>query len=452
MSMQDTLDRYSRFHRVDEAGQVFSTQTAYIRIGEEAWSALPGDLDLNTATARLALFWDHNTKRVAGDSVLACLEAAGFTVDVYEFLEDDEGLIIADDARVLWTREKLSTQRYDHAVAVGAGTINDLVKMASFQVELPYSTVPTAASMNGYTSAIAAILSEGVKTTQPCHAPIGVYAAPTVVATAPYRMTASGLGDLYSKPVSNADWRLSHRLLGSPYSPIVMEIVEAGGALLQGVAPKLPSGDTEAVSKLLGALMLSGLAMQAGGSSQSASGAEHLISHYIDMTAFAFNQPHDLHGCQVAVGTMVSSRLYEAFRALDPETIDVEARVAAHIEWEDYEPMLRQRFGSLQEAVLKHAGKMYPTKEEVRERLTLLRANWSSIIADVSKTLRPSMELRDELRSAQVPTGFSELGVDAGRALDAVRFCKDIRARYTILHLASELGILDDLAAELIRD
>ena len=91
--------------------------------------------------------------------------------------------------------------------------------------------------MNGYTSSIAAILSAGVKTTQPCTPPVAVYADPRTMAAAPARMIASGIGDLYSKPVSNADWRLSHRLLGTPHSAIVMEIVEAGSTLLEGVAP-----------------------------------------------------------------------------------------------------------------------------------------------------------------------------------------------------------------------
>jgi glycerol-1-phosphate dehydrogenase [NAD(P)+] len=37
-------------------------------------------------------------------------------------------------------------------VAVGSGTLNDLVKRASHEVERPYLTVATAASVDGYTS------------------------------------------------------------------------------------------------------------------------------------------------------------------------------------------------------------------------------------------------------------------------------------------------------------
>ena len=93
---------------------------------------------------------------------------------------------------------------------------------------------------------------------------------------APYRMIASGIGDLYSKPVSNADWRLSYRLNDSFFSPIVMEIVDAGNTLLEGVAPRLPDRNFETVANLTGAVMLSGLGMQAAGSSGPASGVSTL--------------------------------------------------------------------------------------------------------------------------------------------------------------------------------
>ena len=64
--------------------------------------------------------------------------------------------------------------------------------------------------------------------------------------------------------------------------------------------------------------MLSGLAMSVAGSSSPASGGEHLISHFIDMTAHAYDLPYDFHGCQVGVGTLTTAFIYEKLKALDP--------------------------------------------------------------------------------------------------------------------------------------
>ena len=120
---------------------------------------------------------------------------------------------------------------------MGAGTINDIVKFATFQQGLPAACVGTAPSMNGYTSKIAAILSDGVKTTNPCHAPLVVIADLEVMARGPARMIASGLGDLISKPVSNSDWQLSAHLNGTPHSAEAMAVIERGAELLEDVAP-----------------------------------------------------------------------------------------------------------------------------------------------------------------------------------------------------------------------
>jgi glycerol-1-phosphate dehydrogenase [NAD(P)+] len=88
----------------------------------------------------------------------------------------------------------------------------------------------------------------------------------------------------------------------------------------------------------------------------------------------------------------------------------------------------------------------------LRARLQRLVSEWDSIQADVATTLRPSAELEAELRSANCPTRFAEIGVDTARAVRAIVLSRDIRARYTILHLASELGVLDAFAkAEVSR-
>lgn len=451
--MKDLFDRYTSFDRTGADGTRYTTETRIVRVERDAVRSLAEAVRAVAEPGPVAVVFDAITRGIAGADAATALRDAGF--DVVEILLEerpDEDAIVCDDARIDEAEARLREARVSHAVAVGAGTINDVVKMASFRAGFGYTSVGTAPSMNGYTSSIAAILSEGVKTTQPCHAPLAAIADIDVMANAPYRMIASGIGDLYSKPVSNADWRLSHRLLGTAHSTIVMEIVEAGSKVLDGVAPRLPERDPDAVARLTGALMLSGLAMQAAGTSGPASGGEHLISHFIDMTSVAFGESHDFHGCQVAVGTITTSRLYEAVRQLDPAEIDIDARVAAHPEWDTYEPVLLERFGPLADAVLAHAHRMYPQRAEVRARLETLVASWDSIMEDVGGTLRGSAVLEAELRSAECPTRFPEIDVAPDRARRAIAHSKDIRARYTILHLASELGVLDGFAASYVDE
>ncbi|MCB9643311.1 MAG: iron-containing alcohol dehydrogenase [Myxococcales bacterium] len=398
---------------------------------------------------------DAITHKIAGEEVIASLEAARQPHALYVIEPaDGEETPVADDKKVALLQEHIQSagSQIVACVAVGAGTVNDIAKMATFRAGVPYAVVATAPSMNGYTSGIAALLSDGVKTTQGCHAPVACLVDLDVMAQSPARMIASGFGDLLSKPVSNADWRLGYLLNDAGYSSDAMVLVEAGSVLLEGVASKLPLRHVEAVGRLSASLCLSGLSMSLAGSSSPASGGEHLISHYIDMTHFSFGEGHDFHGCQVGVGTITTAAMYEKLAAMDPTTIDVEARVAALQPWPTYEAMLRERFGTLYSAVESHAKQAYPSPEQLRTRLTKLKEGWDAILADVRETLRSAKAIREELLSAACPVTFREIGVTDERARRAVVYCKDIRARYTILHLAGELGMLDVWADEILRD
>ncbi len=395
---------------------------------------------------------DDNTWKAAGQDLAARLNEAGLSWSRYTVEVPSDGSDpICEDGRIAAFQQALVQTNSTAAIAVGSGTVNDIVKLASHNEGIPMASVGTAPSMNGYTSGIAAVLSDGVKTTVPCTAPLVVIADIDVMAEAPYRMICSGLGDLMSKPVSNADWQLSAWLNGTFHSDEAMEIIEAGAAMLDGVAPALPDRDRQAVAGLTASLMLSGLAMSVAGSSSPASGGEHLISHFIDMTAIAFDEPHDFHGCQVGVGTITSGLLYEKLQALDPASIDIDARVDALLPWNEYEELLRERFGPLFESVVKHAKPAYPSPEDLRRRLTLLCDEWDYLKTNVRRTLRTGQSLEDELRAANCPVRFSELGVEPDRARRAIVHSKDIRNRYTILHLAWELGLLDEWAEEALE-
>ena len=433
------LERYH--HDLDTRAVIVSTNAfdgcvdlLRLHLGTEEAAAPP----------RWAVLFDENTHRVAGERLDQALREAGIDWEGFR-LQAPQGhqVPICDDAAVATMERQLALGGFTGAIAVGAGTINDIVKLAAHHQRIPMACVATAPSMNGYTSTIAAVLSDGVKTTVPCTAPRVVVADLDVMAEAPYRMIASGLGDLISKPVSNADWLLSARLNDTHHCAEAMAVIEQGAALLEGVAPDLPRRDRHAVGGLTRSLILSGLAMTIAGSSSPASGGEHLISHFLDMTAYAFDQPHDFHGCQVGVGTLTTALLYERLRALDPSTIDPEARAAALLPWPNYRRELQQRFGPLFDAVVAHAEPGYPSPQQLCARLERLVARWDEVMQAVGQTLRTRASIEAELNAAQAPTRFSDLGVDRDRARRAILHSKDIRNRYTILHLAWELGTLE---------
>jgi glycerol-1-phosphate dehydrogenase [NAD(P)+] len=436
-------------HYLDRHESVLDTREALVGRGaiEDCYGVLENVLSAGTWLVAT----DANTRKAAGERLTAALDARGQSWEpfrVEEVARHDPP--ICTDRLVDACAEAMRERNCSAGIAVGSGTINDTVKMAAHRLGRPMAVVATAPSMNGYTSGIAAILSDGVKTTNACTAPRVVVADLQVMAEAPSRMIASGLGDLISKPVSNTDWAISAELNDTPHSADAVEIIDEGAAALEGIAPRLPERNREAVRGLVESLLLSGIAMSVAGSSSPASGGEHLVSHHIDMTAHAFDRPHDLHGCQVGVGTIVSAYLYERLQEYDPSDLEIDRRVEQLPDWSTYDETLRDRFDSLYGAVVEHARPGYPSPDELRRRLQQLVDQWDDILGRAAGSLRSRSSIERELEAAGAPTRFAHLGVDRNRALRSVVHSKDIRNRYTILHLCWEIGTLEAWGTEAV--
>ncbi len=155
--------------------------------------------------ASCLLVADANTVEASEEKVHIALRNAGIVIEekIYPATPFEA---TQEQADVVAT----AGQDRDFYVAVGAGTLCDLAKDAASKQGKPVLLYPTAASMNGYTSAIVALKVRGLKRTIPCAPALGVFADPEVVATAPQRMTAAGVADFLSKCSSAADWRAAH--------------------------------------------------------------------------------------------------------------------------------------------------------------------------------------------------------------------------------------------------
>lgn len=198
----------------------------------------------------------------------------------------------------------------DLILAVGAGTIHDISRYIAFQYKIPFVSVPTAASVDGFVSTVAAMTWNGLKKTMPTAAPMAVFADSTIFARAPKRLNASGVSDLLGKYICLADWKISHILTGEYYCETIVELEERALKTVRSCLRAIAAGDEESCEKLMYALILSGLAMQMVGNSRPASCAEHHLSHLWEMEVI--NGHLDaLHGEKVSVGTVLVLKEYK---------------------------------------------------------------------------------------------------------------------------------------------
>ncbi len=438
-------------------------ETRHIHVGPGAPGALAAWLQgahPQAAGGRDLVVADAHTFAAAGQAVVEALRAAGRDVEVHvlrsEATAHAQEHLTCDDALVDEVGALLTREPERNPIAVGAGTVNDTVKMASFRAGRAYQVVPTAASMNGYTSAIAAVLSRGVKRTLPAHQPEALFADLEVLQRAPAFLARAGFGDLLSKPFSNADWLLSHVIRGVPYDPAAGALIdEAYGPLLDHAAG-VDSGEAQATTLLMETLLVSGFSMALAGTSAPASGGEHLVSHYWDMEQHCQEAPlRALHGTQVGVATWAAALLYERLMDLDASAIEPAAAARRRPDdgWLDALPSLHPR---LTPPVVAEVRQQIAAKQRtgaaLQAELETVRQGWDALRARVRPTLVPAARVEAALRAAGCPRKPSDLGLTVDEMAHTLRVCRHIRARYVAWDLAADLGTLDGWAQEIARE
>lgn len=393
---------------------------------------------------------DENTFSIAGERVIALLRATGHPLrEPVVFpgsptLRPDIRHVAALRARFEGAGESILP------IAVGSGSINDLTKRAAYEVGLPYISVATAASMDGYTASGAALIHNGVKQTFGCDAPVAVIADLNVLRAAPAAMTAAGYGDLLGKITAGADWIVADALGVEPIVPDVWEMVQGPLPAMIADPARFPASDPASIEQLFSGLVMTGLAIQISGSTRCASGSEHQFSHLWEMRGLEHDGELVSHGFKVGVGSLFATAIYERLLAYDWTVLDVEAAVAkwpsvktmeVEIEAMDDSPALIER--ALEECRAKHL-----TADALRERLTLLRGIWPELKSRLEGQLMPSASLRAHLAAGGCPTEAEQIGLTLGQVRASYAPARRIRRRYTVYDLVYEMGVLDYLVAE----
>ncbi len=395
---------------------------------------------------------DENTFKVAGEQVQQHLSAGGRTLlDPYIF--PGQPTLRAEYANITTLVESLRT--HDAIpVAVASGTLNDIVKRAASETGRPYLAVATAASVDGYTSFGASITKGGYKQTLTCPAPRAVLADLDVLTAAPAIMTASGYGDLLGKVPAGADWIVADTLGVEPIDPHVWSLVQGPLREATDRPAELQAGDRGAMQALVEGLMMSGLAMQVAGSSRPASGAEHYFSHLWELEGLAHGVeggPPPEHGLKVGFGSIAIAAFYQRLLQRDLSAIDINRRRDAWPSWAEVELQVQAAHTTpgLDQAALAQSREKYIDADQLAARLALLRERWPALRERLQEQLRTADQLRAQLRAAGCPTSPAELGLRLADLQATYIRARMIRSRYTVLDLAYETGILDEIVEEL---
>lgn len=310
----------------------------------------------------------------------------------------------------------------DIIIAVGGGTVNDIARYTAYKLGLRFVSVPTAASVDGFCSSVAAMTWYGFKTSLTAKAPELVVADLDVICAAPQELWKSGVGDILAKFTALADWRIAHSLTGEYLCPEIYGLVMGAASSVLELAGELPSGDMRAFGELTRALLISGIAMQLMGNSRPASGAEHHISHLIEMHPAGLPVCFDaLHGEKTGVGSVLTARTYRAlteqrFLRLDRDLAPSDEEVRAF-----FGPELGGK-------ILRENDCLGPVSED-----GLARA-WPAICEAVAQIPSPE-RLELVLKGLGAKYRPEDIGVDCRDTELLLRFSPLVRDRLTLMRL-----------------
>ena len=430
-----------------------ATDTEKVAIGSGVLASI-GDLFAEGFDGRPAIVVaDENTFAIAGEEVQRHLDGAGRDL-IEPYVFPGEPTLYAEYANI----ERLVDALGRHEavpVAVGSGTLNDIVKRASHECGRPYLCVATAASMDGYTAFGASIEKDGLKQTLACSAPKALLADLDVLVKAPSEMTASGYADLLGKVTSGADWLVADALGVEGIDPRGWSLVQDHLREWTGEPAELHGGDLRATGNLIEGLVMSGLGMQYYQSSRTASGAEHQFSHLWEMEGLGHGEGHEdpplSHGFKVGVGSVAIAALYERILERDLGNVNIGRISRAWPSRDEVERSVRAAHTSpdLKRGAVEQSLAKYVAPQELTERLELLRKVWPDLRGRLADQLMSAAQIKEMLRAAGCPTRPDEIGLGWEELKATYARARTIRKRYTVLDLAAESGVFDDCVEEL---
>ncbi len=265
-------------------------------IGHDVLGQLPAVCDDLKLGKSALLVSGKGTMKLAGNTVLEILSGS---CTLRPFLAEE---ITADVIK----KGEAAAKDADFLIGVGGGRVIDTAKIVSYNLDLPFISVPTAASHDGIASARASVALGTGHSSLEAQPPLAIGADTGLIASAPHRLLASGCADIISNYTAILDWELAHRVKGEQMSEYALALSKMTAEILVKNAHLIKPHQEESAWFVVKALVSSGVAMSIAGSSRPASGGEHKFSHALDRLA----PGKALHGESCGIGTIISMYLH----------------------------------------------------------------------------------------------------------------------------------------------
>ena len=362
---------------------------------------------------------DENTFAAAGAATIEALVGKCIQKVIFSGAE----ILVPNETAIAKVTEHL--ENMDLIIGIGSGVIQDLCKYVSFYNQVPYMVVATAPSMDGYASNGAAMITDGMKVTYPAGLPKAILADTQVLANAPMDMIKSGFGDIIGKFSALNDWKLSRLINGEYFCDYIYDLTYEQIRTTLNLADGILKREEKSIHALMEALVVIGILMSFAGSSRPASGSEHHLSHFFEITGILEGKEYFSHGIDVAYSTIITAKLREKLLQKPfPEKI--------------YRPD-KQEYTAKMEAIYQSSAKGCM---DLQEKVGCYKNNSAQMYLSKEAEIRQILAEMPSAAEIEKMLSYVELDSKAFYALygeekinNAIWYAKDLKDRYTVLWL-----------------
>lgn len=268
-----------------------------LEIGHGALESLPGHCKKNDFM-KVGILFDAFSKELLEDQLSMGFNTHGIAVTTVELSgnEDIHALI----------SEAFRLDRFDCLIAAGGGAVIDAGKYMAFSRRVPFISIPTSPSNDGFSSSNCSLMVDGKKTTVPAVIPYGVIADLDIIEHAPLPMILAGTGDLMSNITAMHDWYFEESQGAASVHAFAAMLSKKGvNSFIR--TPMEDIRNTLFLKELISSMTMGGIATMISGNSSPISGSEHMISHALDQTA---KKPL-MHGLQVGLASYLMALVHD---------------------------------------------------------------------------------------------------------------------------------------------
>ncbi|MBN1265609.1 MAG: sn-glycerol-1-phosphate dehydrogenase [Anaerolineales bacterium] len=429
-----------------EKNQITGKKSVLFSIGSET---IPQLLEFlrDRGISRVILVSDENEYRALGARVEQALQQN--SIEVHNVVLRGEA-VSADEVSI--TQALLpsdeSNQMY---IAVGSGTLTDIVRFVSYRAKSDFICLPTAPSVDGFASSGSSMTINGFKQTILSKPPLAIFADMDTLCNAPPGLIASGFGDMFGKYSALADWKLAHLIVNEPYNDVIAKRSRAARDSVAAASFKLTEDHEGSVLKVMEALVEEGLCMLEYGNSRPASGAEHHFSHYWEMKLLREKRPAVFHGSKVGIASIIIAGCYQLLHEISRDEAAACLSRTVRPDPEHEKDAIIRGFGNrLAETVTgTQAFYLSMADGDYQDLKNSIISHWDKV-KQIAEQVPGQEVLINMLKQVGGVYHPSSLGMTDQDVLDALTYAHYVRGGFTILKLGRMLGWTAEFLFEMV--